>query len=103
MQIFTKEEAKQEVTKLVKKFDALTPHQRQHYNEANTRKDFILPLFHALNWDVYNNQCSNEVIEEETTIAGRIDYSFRINNLTQFLGFVCHASAEPLKNFWEGR
>ena len=85
MTTYTKPEAKQEIAKLIKKFDDLTPAQRKNYNEANTRKDFILPLFHALNWDVYNSQSSNEVIEEEATIAGRIDYSFRLHNLTQFL------------------
>ena len=49
MQIFPKQEAKQQIEKLVKKFVNLTPSQLKHYNEANTRKDFILPLFHALN------------------------------------------------------
>src|SRR3990167_5651498 len=85
MKIFSKSEAKQEIASLIKKFQALNSTKRKKYNEANTRKDFILPLFHALNWDVYNSQSSNEVVEEETTIEGRIDYSFRLHNLTQFL------------------
>lgn len=85
METFSKIEAKEEIAKLVKKYENLTPNSFKTYNEANTRKDFILPLFRFLGWDVYNDFNSNEVIEEETTIAGRIDYSFRLNNITQFL------------------
>ncbi len=83
--MMSKTEAKKKIERLVKKFDNLSASQLKKYNEANTRKDFILPLFHALGWDVYNDFSTNEVVEEETTISGRIDYSFRLNNLTQFL------------------
>lgn len=86
MKVFSKKEAKNEVQKLVKKFENLTPARFKQYKEAETCKDFILPFFHALGWDVYNNFTHNEVVAEETTVSrDRIDYSFRLNNLTQFL------------------
>ena len=84
-QIFTKPEAKEEIERLVQKFDSLSKSALRKYNEANTRKDFILPLFFALGGDVRNTFTDNEVVEEETTVSGRIDYSFRLNNITQFL------------------
>ena len=82
---YTKKGAKEEIPRLITKFEGLSKNQFKKYNEANTRKDFILPLFHALGWDVYNDFCVNEVTEEETGVSGRIDYSFRIDNITQFL------------------
>ena len=80
-----KQYAKEKISELIKKFDGLSKTTKNNYNEANTRKDFVIPLFHALGWDVYNARTSNEVVEEEATISGRIDYSFRLNNTTQFL------------------
>jgi len=44
----TKKEAKEEIKKLVAKYDRLTSAQKKKYNEMTTRKDFILPLFKAL-------------------------------------------------------
>lgn len=80
-----KQYAREKISELIKKFDGLSKTIKSNYNEANTRKDFVIPLFHALGWDVYNARTSNEVVEEEATISGRIDYSFRLNNTTQFL------------------
>ncbi|OGD57394.1 MAG: hypothetical protein A3J48_04140 [Candidatus Doudnabacteria bacterium RIFCSPHIGHO2_02_FULL_46_11] len=100
MKIFSKSEAKQEIAALIKKFEALNSTKRKKYNEANTRKDFILPLFHALNWDVYNSQSSNEVVEEEATASGWIDYSFRLHNLTQFLLEAKAIPADLNKDQW---
>ncbi len=37
---------------LVKKFKELPARARQQYNEDNTRKDFVLPLFRALEWNI---------------------------------------------------
>lgn len=75
-----KKEAKEKILSLVKKFDALSLSQRKKYNEANTRKNFILPLFEALGWDI-----REDVMEEDPVISGRVDYSFRLNHITQFL------------------
>ena len=60
-----KKEAKEEIGKIVAKYERLTPGEKREYNEAMTRKDFILPLFHVLGWDVYNDSIANEVKEEE--------------------------------------
>ena len=42
------------VERIVRKFKNLSPAARRAYNEDNTRKDFILPLFRALSWDIDN-------------------------------------------------
>lgn len=90
--MFTKSEAKDRILKLVEKYERLSPQRKRTYSEADTRRDFIMPLFSALGWDVYNDITENEVVEEETSITGRIDYSFRLNNNTQF---VLEAKAIP--------
>jgi len=76
-----KGEAKEKIKILVQKFEKLTVAEKRSYNEAMTRKDFIIPLFDALGWDVY----SNEVVEEEPAVEGTVDYSFKLNNISQFL------------------
>ncbi len=78
-------EAKQKIQRLIDRFKNLTPVEFNSYNEANTRKDFILPLFRALGWDISNEIENNEVNEEEPNIAGRVDYSFKLAGITQFL------------------
>ena len=80
-----KKEAREEIKKLIAKYEKLTSKERKEYNEAMTRKDFILPLFHILGWDVYNDFMPNEVREEEPAVKGIIDYSFKLNNIPQFL------------------
>lgn len=80
----TKPEAKARVTTLIKKYERVkAARDLSRYDESNTRKDFIMPLFEALGWDVYNNY-SREVVEE-VVIVGRVDYSFRLDNIPRFL------------------
>ncbi|PIV42755.1 MAG: hypothetical protein COX92_01060 [Candidatus Nealsonbacteria bacterium CG_4_10_14_0_2_um_filter_40_15] len=80
-----KKEAKEEIKKIIAKYERLTPREKKEYNEAMTRKDFILPLFDILGWDVYNSAIFNEVKEEESAVRGTVDYSFKLNNIPQFL------------------
>lgn len=55
------------------------------YNEESTKKDFILPLFEALGWNVYNRAKRNDSISAEETISKkRVDYGFRINGIPKF-------------------
>ncbi|MFH1506263.1 MAG: N-6 DNA methylase [archaeon] len=75
----TKEQAKQEIKGLVEKYDKIVVSGRlRSYNEEMTKKDFILPLFRALGWDVEN---SEEVSAEEKVSKGRVDYAFRIEGI----------------------
>ncbi|MBI2097886.1 MAG: N-6 DNA methylase [Candidatus Vogelbacteria bacterium] len=54
----------------------------RRYTEEETKKDFILPLFAVLGWDIENKQ---EVsAEEKITSAGRVDYGFYLNNRPKF-------------------
>ncbi len=79
---FTKEQAKEEVKKLVEKYKTLIESgDAKKLTEEETKKDFILPLFHALNWDTQN---SKEVSAEETISKKRVDYGFRIDGIPKF-------------------
>ncbi|MCC6643616.1 N-6 DNA methylase, partial [Candidatus Peregrinibacteria bacterium] len=51
------------------------------YTEEETKKDFILPLFRILGWDVENKE---EVSAEEKISKKKVDYGFRINGIPKF-------------------
>jgi len=76
-----KEKARQEVTKLVAKYQGLPDTSKKKYTEADTRREFIEPLFGALGWDVYSRE---EVAEEVKAAAGRVDYVFKLRGVSQF-------------------
>ena len=77
----SKEEARQELAKLVDKYQGLTLSAIRKYTEADTRRIFIMPLFHALGWDVYSR---DEVAEEVKATTGRVDYVFKLHGVSQF-------------------
>ena len=79
-----KNESLQQIERLVGKYEDLTPVQRRDYNESMTCKDFILPLFQALGWDVYNRFTDYEVASEAQVSGKRVDYSFHLNNIIKF-------------------
>lgn len=77
-----KENAKQQIKELIEKYNKVVEEKRvSKYNEEMTKKDFILPLFRALGWNVEN---SSEVTAEETISKKRVDYGFRINDIPKF-------------------
>lgn len=77
-----KEKAKQEIQLLIGKYNkAVAENRVSKYKEEETKKDFILPLFRALGWDVEN---STEVTAEEKISKKRVDYGFRINGIPKF-------------------
>ena len=76
-----KEEAKQKVNELIDRFrDIMQSGQFKKYSEEQTKKDFILPLFEILGWDVYGK----DVSAEENISGKRVDYGFYLNERTQF-------------------
>jgi len=77
----TIEEARQEVGKLVTKYQNLSSEAIRRYTEADTRRVFIMPLFQALGWDIYNRE---EVAEEVKVTSGRVDYVFKLHGVSQF-------------------
>lgn len=77
----SKEQARQEVAKLVGKYQSLTPPAIRKYTEADTRRIFVMPLFSALGWDVYSRE---EVAEEVKAGTGRVDYVFKLRSVSQF-------------------
>ena len=77
-----KEKAKKEIENLVEKYNRILEENRvKEYNEEMTKKDFILPLFRALGWNVED---SNEVTAEEKISKRRVDYGFRIDGIPKF-------------------
>ena len=78
----TKQEAKQQIEKLVEKYQRIAEAGKiNSYNEAQTRNEFIEPLFEFLGWDMRNLATDNEVTTEENVSGGRIDLAFRFNNI----------------------
>ena len=65
---------KQEIKNLVEKFERVKEEEKyKKYNEEQTKKNFILPLFRALGWDVE----SDDVKAEEKVSKKRVDYAVR--------------------------
>ncbi|MFQ5886456.1 MAG: N-6 DNA methylase, partial [Anaerolineae bacterium] len=84
-----KPEAKREVARLVEKLNSLTKREFKKYDEENTKKDFILPLFRALGWAVEDRR---EVTAEDKVSRRRVDYAFRIEGIPKLF-----LEAKPLK------
>lgn len=76
-------EAKEKIKTLVEKYEQVRQTGKlRSYTEEETKKDFILPLFKVLGWDVDNK---NEVSAEESIISsGRVDYGFYLNDRVKF-------------------
>jgi hypothetical protein len=75
-----KNEAEKRIKERVARYEKLTAVERKNLNEAQNCKDFILPLFHALGWNVD----SDEVIAEQNVQGKRADYTFRLNGVAKF-------------------
>lgn len=84
-----KEESRQKIAELVAKYEALSSKGIKSFNEANTKQGFILPLFAAMGWDVFD---TNEVAMEEAASNKRVDFAFKINGVARF-----YLEAKPLK------
>lgn len=81
------------VAELVERFQRdITAYRSPHYNEAQTRQEFIDPFFEALGWDMSNAQGApvayREVVHEDAIkISGKSkapDYSFRVGGERRF-------------------
>ena len=74
------------VVELVSKYEQIKKSgEIKRYNEESTKKDFILPLFEALGWNVYNKGKRNSSVSAEETISKkRVDYGFRISGIPKF-------------------
>lgn len=86
-----KDQAKKEIERLISKYELVKSTTKvKSYKEEETKKDFILPLFRALGWNVEDK---NEVSAEEHELSsGRVDYGFYINDRAKF-----YLEAKPLK------
>jgi predicted type IV restriction endonuclease len=76
------ENVKKRISNLIEKYEKIKSEKRiKGYNEEMTKKDFIIPLFNALGWNVED---STEVTAEEKISKGRVDYGFRLNGISKF-------------------
>ncbi|MFZ3057709.1 MAG: N-6 DNA methylase [Minisyncoccales bacterium] len=74
--------SKQKIQNLVEKYEDLKNSGKlKFYTEEEVKKDFILPLFESLGWDVHNKK---EVSAEETISSDRVDYGFYLNDRVKF-------------------
>jgi hypothetical protein len=64
------EDAKLRIKELVDSYTKLVEEKTiRGYNEEMTKKDFILPLFKALGWNVYNKPNKTDSVSAEETIS----------------------------------
>jgi len=70
-----KEEARQKAAELVERYRSLDGKAIRSFSEADTRRVFIMPLFQALGWNIYDH---DEVAEEVKAGTGRVDYVFKL-------------------------
>lgn len=87
----TKERAKENLAKLIEKFDRESSAGRiKEYNEEATKTSFIQPLLKdVLGWDVNDR---NEVSPEEKISRGRVDYGLKVDSRIKF-----YVEAKPPK------
>lgn len=78
-----KENARARITSLIQKYEDIKRRGLiRKYDESNTKKDFILPLFEILGWNIRNRE---EVTSEAHISRGRVDYAFKISGIPKFL------------------
>jgi len=75
----TKQQAKQNIQKLISDYESLKQTTKLDQNEQFTKDRFIRPLFEALGWDF-----RQDVWPEEQVSKGRVDYAFRIGDFNKF-------------------
>jgi len=76
------EDVKQKIQDLIKKYEVVKASGGLvKYTEEETKKDFILPLFAALGWNVDDKK---EVTAEEQISGDRVDYGFYLNGRIKF-------------------
>ncbi len=81
-QQLSKEQAREETKDLLRKYDKVVNEGKvKSYNEEMTKKDFILPLFRALGWNVEDG---DQVSAEEKISKKYVDYGFRIDGIPKF-------------------
>jgi len=76
----TKAQAKKKIKELINEYKGIKKRDEVGlYNEETTKQRFIQPLFKALGWDF-----KVDVWPEEKVSKGRVDYAFKLNNITKF-------------------
>lgn len=81
--VMDKDKAKQKIKELVVKYESeKAAGVLCRYSEDDTKRIFIMPLFEALGWDVWEKREVSS--EEHIKGAGRPDYAFKLNGITRF-------------------
>jgi len=83
----SKLEAKKKISELIDKYERfkLTEEYYSLSEEATCLK-FILPLFHALGWDIEGDEGNMDEVQAQAPVANqkRVDYAFNINGQVSF-------------------
>ncbi len=95
--MFTKEEAKREVQKLIEFYNSNKDSFKEN-SEADIRIKLIDRLFEILGWDVWGRKIGSEVTREETvkmkeSKKKKADYTFRLHGIPKFV-----VEAKAIKN-----
>ena len=73
-----KEQAKEKIEKLIKRYEDLSEAEKKKCNERETIEHFIRPLFEALGWNFERDAWP------ETDVSGkRVDYALKIDGITK--------------------
>ena len=82
----SKSDALQGIQALVEKFeDYKKSGKADTLNEAQTRNEFVEPMFAYLGWDMRNLNVRDEVVTEYSVSKGRVDLAFNILGETAML------------------
>jgi len=66
------------IKELISKYEEIKRFgQIKRYNEESTKKDFILPLFEALGWNVYSRIEKNYSMKTKNSLLMNEDENFR--------------------------
>ena len=77
--MLSKEEAKKEVEKIVKKFLAIPKEELDDMPEEQIKFRFIEPLFEVLGWE------REDIEKEKRVLKGRADYILKIGNQSKLV------------------
>ncbi len=77
------DDIKEQIKNLVEKYKSVKgSKETRTYSEEDTIQGFILPLFKALGWNIFNKEEVSS--QDHIPGSGRPDHTFKINGITQF-------------------
>jgi hypothetical protein len=97
----TQQKLERNIKELVERFENLDKKQKEKYNEANVRKDFIDRLFESLGWHIHDS--AEYSSEQYVRGAGFVDITFIVKDKPKIFleakkfGELLHSEARKVK------